>query len=74
VLGPRLLECTAVLTQHTGRTAEQILGGIDALKLRSSMTLFHRADPDEALFVTVLEQFFDGELDEATLARLRGSC
>ena len=50
VLGPRLLECARVLTGLSGRTAEQILGGIDALKLRSSMTLFHRADPTEPLF------------------------
>jgi uncharacterized protein (DUF1810 family) len=70
VLGPRLRECAAVLAAISGRTAEQILGPIDALKLRSSMTLFLRAAPDEPVFQQVLDQFFDGAADEATDRRL----
>ncbi|MBT2247752.1 DUF1810 domain-containing protein [Arthrobacter sp. BHU FT2] len=70
VLGPRLLECAQALVQHAGRSAEDILGGIDARKLRSSMTLFLRAAPGETVFKTVLAQFFDGQPDEATDALL----
>ncbi|WP_255768830.1 DUF1810 domain-containing protein [Pseudarthrobacter sulfonivorans] len=66
VLGPRLLECSMAVSTHTGRSAVDILGGIDAKKLRSSMTLFLRAAPGETVFKTVLAQFFDGEPDPAT--------
>ena len=66
VLGPRLVECASVVAATSGRTAEQIFGGIDAMKLRSSMTLFHRAAPDEPVFTQVLERFYDGEPDAAT--------
>jgi uncharacterized protein (DUF1810 family) len=69
VLGPRLRECASILIQTSG-PAEQVFGGIDALKLRSSMTLFHRADPAEPLFGQVLDQYFDGAEDPATLQRL----
>jgi uncharacterized protein (DUF1810 family) len=70
VLGPRLRECAQAVAAHADRTAEQIFGAIDALKLRSSMTLFLRADPDEPVFAQVLAQFFDGTPDEATDRRL----
>lgn len=70
ILGPRLLECAQALTTHAGRSAEEILGGIDARKLQSSMTLFLRAAPGETVFKTVLAQFFDGRPDEATDALL----
>lgn len=70
VLGPRMLECAQALTNHPDRSAEDILGGIDAQKLRSSMTLFLRAAPGETVFKTVLAQFFDGQPDEATDALL----
>jgi uncharacterized protein (DUF1810 family) len=66
VLGPRLAEGTRALLEHTDKPATEILGGIDAIKLRSSMTLFARAAPDEPLFRQVLDAFFDGEADEAT--------
>ena len=66
VLGPRLIECAEALTNVHGRTAEQILGGIDSQKLRSSMTLFMRARPDEPLFQQVLDEYFDGLADPAT--------
>jgi uncharacterized protein (DUF1810 family) len=66
VLGPRLRECAAVVAATSGRTAEQIFGGIDARKLHSSMTLFHRADPGEAVVEQVLENYFGGVPDTAT--------
>jgi uncharacterized protein (DUF1810 family) len=70
ILGPRLrAAATAILSVH-GRTADEILGAVDAMKLRSSMTLFHRAVPDEPVFAQVLERFYDGVEDELTLARL----
>jgi uncharacterized protein (DUF1810 family) len=65
-LGSRLIECTRLVARTQGRTAEQIFGGIDAKKLRSSMTLFLRAAPGEALFSQVLDRYFDGEADDAT--------
>jgi uncharacterized protein (DUF1810 family) len=70
VLGPRLVECAGIVATMQGRSAEQIFGGIDAQKLRSSMTLFLRANPEEAAFRQVLERHFDGEPDPATSARL----
>ncbi len=66
VLGPRLLECARLVAGRPGRTAEQIFGGIDAMKLRSSMTLFHRADPGQPVFAQVLEQYYGGEPDPLT--------
>jgi uncharacterized protein (DUF1810 family) len=70
VLGPRLTECAALLTGIPGRSAEQIFGGIDALKLRSSMTLFLHAAPGEQVFRDVLDQYFGGTPDSATESRL----
>ena len=70
VLGPRLRECAAVISELDRLTAEGVFGAIDALKLRSSMTLFHRADAAEPLFARVLEVYFDGVVDEATVRLL----
>lgn len=70
VLGPRLRECAEALLGITGRSADEILGSMDAMKLRSCMTLFHRAAPTEPAFAQVLERYFDGVADEATDARL----
>jgi len=66
VLGPRLREAAGVLASLKGRSADQIFGGVDAMKLRSSMTLFHRAAPEEPLFGQVLTRYFDGIPDHAT--------
>jgi uncharacterized protein (DUF1810 family) len=66
VLGPRLLECTRALTEITGATAGEILGDTDAMKLRSSMTLFARAAPHEPLFRQVLDRYFEGRTDDTT--------
>ncbi|WP_300604544.1 DUF1810 domain-containing protein [Trebonia sp.] len=70
VLGPRLAECARVLAATDGKTAAQIFGDVDAIKLRSSMTLFLAAGPDEPAFGQVVAKYFDGKPDEATLARL----
>ena len=70
VLGPRLLECARLLLQLTGKSAQQVFGAVDAQKLKSSMTLFERAAPDEPLFEDVLTRYFDGRQDPTTLDRL----
>lgn len=69
VLGPRLVECAEMVAEHRDKSAEQIFGGIDAMKLRSSMTLFARAGA-EPVFREVLDRYFDGEEDSATVERL----
>ena len=66
VLGDRLRESARALTGLDTRDPGEVLGGIDALKLRSSMTLFARAAPDEPLFAQVLDQYFGGAADNAT--------
>ena len=70
VLGARLIECATILTGLAGLTAEQILGEVDALKLRSSITLFMHAAPGEPVFRQVLDQYFGGEPDSATEDRI----
>jgi uncharacterized protein (DUF1810 family) len=70
VLGTRLIECAAILTDGPDRTAEQIFGEVDALKLRSSMTLFMHAAADEPVFRQILDRYFDGESDSATEQRI----
>ncbi len=66
VLGPRLLACVGALVHLEGRSADQVFGSIDAQKLRSSMTLFLRADPAEQAFQHVLDRYFGGLPDTAT--------
>jgi uncharacterized protein (DUF1810 family) len=70
VLGARLIDCATILTGLTGRTAEQIFGEVDALKLRSSVTLFMHAAPGEPVFGQILDQYFGGEPDSATENRI----
>ena len=78
LLGGRLRECTRVLLDlataedGAGRRpdAGALLGELDAVKLRSSMTLFARAGAEADPFGQVLDRYFDGEQDEATLDRL----
>ena len=70
VLGPRLRECAAALIATHGRSPEGILGSIDAVKVRSSMTLFEKAAPDEAVFGAVIDRFYGGRRDPATEAML----
>jgi uncharacterized protein (DUF1810 family) len=71
VLGPRIAECARILSERGGQSAEEIFGGIDAVKLRSSMTLFARATEDDSVYDAVLDQYFAGETDPQTDARLR---
>ncbi|MRJ74975.1 DUF1810 family protein [Aeromicrobium sp. SMF47] len=69
VLGPRLLECAALMTEVEG-SATDVLGGVDAQKLQSSMTLFAAVADDPAPFRAVLDRLFGGQDDPATLDRL----
>ena len=72
LLGSRLRRSVdAVLPWAGKRTAEQIFGSIDALKLRSSMTLFDEAEPG-GIFAQILDAFYGGRCDERTLALLNG--
>jgi uncharacterized protein (DUF1810 family) len=70
VLGRRLVESARALADQSEHDAERVLGPVDAAKLRSSMTLFARAVPDEPVFAEVLDRFFAGALDERTTERL----
>jgi uncharacterized protein (DUF1810 family) len=70
VLGPRLLACARALADLDGHDPVAVLGPVDALKLRSSMTLFAHVAPDDAVFREVLDRYYDGADDPATLALL----
>jgi uncharacterized protein (DUF1810 family) len=71
VLGARLRECAGLVLEMSGHTAEDVFGPIDAQKLRSSMTLFHRAAPEDPVFRQVLDQWFGGIADPMTEALLQ---
>jgi uncharacterized protein (DUF1810 family) len=72
VLGPRLRAAARALADRAGGDDPQaVLGSIDALKLRSSMTLFARAAPEERVFADVLARYYGAAADPATEARLR---
>ena len=70
VLGPRLRECAELAAGVEQGGAADVFGRPDDLKLRSSMTLFARAAPDVPVFGAVLDRYFAGEPDPATLERL----
>jgi uncharacterized protein (DUF1810 family) len=70
VLGPRLREGVAAMLAHQGARPEAILGGIDALKFRSSLTLFEAVAADPAPFAAALDAFYAGERDQRTLELL----
>ncbi len=69
VLGPRLTQAAQAMLTHAGTPPQAILGAVDALKLRSSATLFDRAGGGPE-FRALLERFYDGEPDPLTLAEL----
>jgi uncharacterized protein (DUF1810 family) len=69
-LGPRLRQCARLVAQTDGRSADDIFGWPDNLKVRSSMTLFARATDDSADFRAVLDKFYDGEEDRLTVDQL----
>jgi uncharacterized protein (DUF1810 family) len=64
ILGPRLFKCSQMVMGIDGKSAT------DAMKLRSSMTLFMSAAPDEPIFRAVLDKYFNGSADENTIDRL----
>jgi len=66
VLGPRLVEAVQLMLRHRDTPAETILGGIDAVKFRSCLTLFEAAGGG-AVFKDALDAFYGGERDPATL-------
>lgn len=70
LLGPRLRECARLVNQVQGRSAGDIFGSPDDLKLRSSMTLFAHATDDNEDFLALLDKYYGGQQDELTLARL----
>jgi uncharacterized protein (DUF1810 family) len=70
VLGPRLRECARLVARIDSRSADEIFGWPDNLKVRSSMTLFARATDDDSEFRAVLERCYTGEDDPATIERL----
>ncbi|MGY1884188.1 MULTISPECIES: DUF1810 domain-containing protein [unclassified Blastococcus] len=70
VLGRRLVECARVLTALDTADPDAVLGPVDAQKLRSSMTLFAHAAPDQPVFREVLDHYFGGAEDEATTSKL----
>jgi uncharacterized protein (DUF1810 family) len=72
VLGQRLIECGEAALAAEGRTAFEVFGSPDDLKLRSSATLFARVSPAGSVFERVLARYFDGKADERTL-RLLGT-
>jgi uncharacterized protein (DUF1810 family) len=71
VLGPRIHECFDALLRINGRSAHDIFGSPDDLKLRSCATLFAEVAPPDSVFVRVLDRYFDGRRDERTLSLLR---
>ena len=70
VLGPRLRECTNLITMVEGRSIDQILGYPDNLKFRSSMTLFASTGSENQIFRDALQKYFDGKPDQLTLKLL----
>lgn len=71
VLGKRLLECANILLNIKDRSANEIFGYPDDLKLRSCMTLFNFATPEHNVFAEVLKKYFDGKKDQMTLSILQ---
>ena len=67
VLGQRLREISGVLLELRGSDPLAVFGGIDSMKLKSSMTLFAVAAPDDPLFQQVLDKYYGGEQDALTL-------
>lgn len=73
ILGARLMECAETLLATDGRTAAQIFGFPDDVKLRSSMTLFAYVYSERSLFHHVLDKYFNSRKDDATLELLGDS-
>ena len=67
VLGPRLIECTKLVTNINDRTIKRILGPTDCEKFRSAMTLFSRVTVKNQVFEAALHKYFSGQVDELTI-------
>lgn len=67
VLGPRLVACVTAMLGHADRPASDVLGAVDAVKLRSCLTLFEAVAPEAPCFAAALDAFYRGERDPATL-------
>ncbi len=72
VLGPRLIECCQALLLHPGRSARDMLGSPDDLKLRSCATLFAQVEPPHPIFEQILATFYSGRPDLRTMELLEG--
>jgi uncharacterized protein (DUF1810 family) len=70
LLGPRLRECTQLVTALEGKSIETIFGYPDHMKFQSSMTLFAHAASDNQIFVDAIKKYFGAQFDAATIARL----
>ena len=73
ILGKRLLECTNIIAGTQNKTADEIFGYTDTIKLRSCMTLFNFFAPEQKVFADVLKKYFNGEEDEQTLSILKNA-
>ncbi len=73
VLGPRLVECAEAALKVEGRTANEIFGSPDDLKLRSSATLFASVTPEDSVFARLLAKYFQDERDGKTLQLLEAA-
>jgi uncharacterized protein (DUF1810 family) len=72
-LGKRLIECSSALLPRKGKSASDIFGFPDDLKLKSSMTLFARVAESDSVFSRVLDAYFGGDLDQRTIEIVLGS-
>ena len=70
ILGPRLRECSRLVTLVEGRSARRIFGSIDALKFRSSVTMFASVASDNGAFTEALQKYFGGDVDSLTVDKL----
>lgn len=70
ILYARLIEISKALLEVEEKTAIEILGYVDAMKVKSSMTLFHLANPEEKTYIEVLNKYYQGEKDEKTIQLL----
>ncbi len=73
VLGPRLIECAEAALGIEGRSAHDIFGSPDDMKLRSCATLFAAVTPADSPFARLLDRFYDGERDARTLQLLEAA-
>ena len=69
----RIYELCDILLEHKDKSAVDIFGDVDTMKLKSSMTLFALTSEDYTIFDQVLEQFFDGQMDELTIKTINGN-